>query len=101
MNMASLGNLGRTKVNELGLVPADNKIVSISSTDMTLEGFRKMVREQVQAVAVIDEEGKLVGNLSASDVRGLSSEKVKLVSSPFAEYIKQLTGAPFFYPVTC
>jgi len=50
------------------------KLVTISSQHSALEGFRRMFRQGVAAVAVVDESGVIVGNLSSSDIRDFDLE---------------------------
>jgi len=57
----------KAKVAEYGLTEAV-KTVHISQN--TLESFVKMYNERVSALGVVDDDGRLVGNLSASDLKG-------------------------------
>ena len=56
----------------------------------------------VNAVAVVDDKGSIVANLSSTDVRGMKSEELCLVRKPVLEYLKARnpTGK-LVHPVTC
>jgi len=74
--------------NYLATVPTDDKewipilrepvckakytsnVVSVNGKDNTLQAFHKMHTNNLSAVAVVDDDGKLIGNLSATDLKG-------------------------------
>jgi len=78
------------KLSELGITP--KSVVAISSATSALDGFKNMTSEKVPAVAVVDEKGKLIGNLSASDLRGMNSKRLKLAVKPVLEFITSSYG---------
>jgi len=47
-------------------------VITIKDTELVAEGFKKMILEKVSGVGVVDSENKLVGCLSATDIRGIS-----------------------------
>eukprot|EP00013_Stygamoeba_regulata_P028216 CAMPEP_0177652176 /NCGR_PEP_ID=MMETSP0447-20121125/12969_1 /TAXON_ID=0 /ORGANISM="Stygamoeba regulata, Strain BSH-02190019" /LENGTH=304 /DNA_ID=CAMNT_0019155361 /DNA_START=64 /DNA_END=978 /DNA_ORIENTATION=- len=98
-NASCLGGLLKTRVDELGLVSGN--VETITTKDIAIEGFRKMVRSQVLGLAIVDDEGRIVGSLSSSDVRGLTPAKLKNVILPVPEYLRNVTGAPAAHPITC
>jgi len=55
----------------LDLIPKVRDLVTVDSSLTVLEVVQTMTSESVSAVAVVDGTGKLVGNFSASDLRGL------------------------------
>jgi len=85
-NINNLGNIVDKFVNELGLV--DELPILMSSHETALQGFRTIRLMCVNALGIIDDSGALVANLSASDVRGLTSDQLKLVKSPVLEYLR-------------
>jgi CBS-domain-containing membrane protein len=52
-------------------------IQHILDTDTPLEGFRKASQLELSCIAVVDDRGRLVGNLSASDLRGVDASDVR------------------------
>jgi len=55
-----------------------------------------MAVEKIPSVVILDsEEGSLLGELSASDLRGISSERISDVNLPVLEFLlKQNSGKP-------
>jgi CBS domain-containing protein len=65
-----------------------------------LDGFRKMYIQGVSSVAVVSVvDGHLVANLSASDVRGVTSENVRDVQEPVMSFLTRHYQKPY-HPVT-
>jgi len=82
----------RKSLDELGLVLQHrllNKIVAMSVKNSAVEGFRKIYRQGVSAIAILSDDDKLVGTLSASDVRGLTPDNVNLVLQPVLEFLSK------------
>jgi len=50
-------------------------VVSMRDTSAAIRGFELMAKNQISGVAVVDESGRLVGNLSAADVSQLVSSR--------------------------
>lgn len=62
-------------ITELQL--GSNSVISVPSDTIALAAFKKMAEENISALAIVDKEnGKLVGNLSASDLRSLNAQKL-------------------------
>jgi len=78
-------------LDKLGLVNdgrMTSKIVAMSSRNSALEGFRKIYRQGISAVAILEEgSDNLIGTLSASDIRGMKIEQLSLVMEPVVEYL--------------
>jgi len=74
-------------LSELGL-DKDQTVITVRSFDRALDAFRKMHIKDVHAVAVVDENGKLFGTLSSSDLRGIPADRLLKVMVPTAEFIK-------------
>jgi len=62
----------------------------IGKNDSALYGFKRMYFHDVRAVAVVDDSGKLIGNLSSSDLRGITSENLALVQLSAIEFLKKI-----------
>lgn len=45
------------------------KVITVNENIPTIQSFRTIAENNVTAVAVVNNEGKLVGNLSASDLK--------------------------------
>jgi len=78
----------------------EKAVHKISTTHSALRGFQSIRLHEVNALAVVDDGGKLVGTLSGSDLRGLSHDKVTNVMLPVMEFLKG-QGQGGHKPVTC
>jgi CBS domain-containing protein len=67
-------------------------VICIRDEEPAMDGFMKLWANKVQGLAVVDENGKIVETLSASDVRGMSSEKLEILLLPTPQYKKSLLG---------
>jgi len=72
-------------VEELGL--GNRTPVTILDTASIVEGFQLIHREQVGGVGLINNEGKLVGNLSASNIKGISRRNFQLLRGSISEFL--------------
>jgi len=79
------------RLSELGIQP--KPVVSIYDTTSALDGFKNMTSEKVPAVAIIDKTGKLRGNLSASDLRGMNTKRLNEATKPVLEFLTAIHGA--------
>lgn len=93
-----LGPLTDATVEELGLGSAgDRGLVCVADSTPTVEGFLRMREERVSAVAVLDDNGRLWGCLSPSDLRGLTEATLPLLALPCGQFIRrmrELRGEP-------
>jgi len=86
--MKSIGDaILKKTLCDLGL-DKDQIVVTAKKADRALDAFRKMHIKEVHAIAVVDENGKLFGTLSSSDLRGISADQLLSVMTPTAEFIK-------------
>jgi len=85
--MKSIGDaILKQTLCDLGL-DKDQSVVTAKKADRALDAFRKMHLKEVHAVAVVDENGKLFGTLSSSDLRGIPADQLLKVMTPTAEFI--------------
>jgi len=49
-------------------------VISVSPDTKAIDAFEKMIENKVQGVAVLDETGKLVGNLSLRDLKAIGPD---------------------------
>lgn len=84
-----LGEVAETSekpLNELGLATFTS-VKTVDSSKQTLLAYRQMVQDDLLALPVVDSNGSLLGNLSSSDLRGLTIENAKSVLSPVSEFL--------------
>jgi len=86
-------------VEQLGFAGRSSSIVSMKESESALVGFRRMEMEKVFALPILDESGSIVGNLSASDVRGLNTKEISKVLLPVNEFLAVMNITQ--QPVTC
>jgi len=90
-NKSKFGHLGHLTVEELNL-SSSKEAITMSCHAPAIQAFYLMSFNKVSAVAVVDVEGKLIGNISASDIRGLVREKFPALLKPIPEFFCELTG---------
>jgi CBS domain-containing protein len=76
-------------------------VVSISVNDRAIDGFLKIIESRINACAVLDQEGRIVATLSASDLRGLTHHKLKYILLPVMQFLPAMTGKRAEMPLTC
>jgi len=82
----------KVPIDKLGLVSEGkifHKLVAMSHKNSAVEGFRKIYRQGVTAIAIVDDNDKLVGTLSSSDVRGLKLDQLPNVLEPVLEFLRK------------
>jgi CBS domain-containing protein len=87
--IGSLQKAQRT-IAELNL--GNKSVISVPMTAMTIEAFRLMKENNISAVAVVDEQGRLAGNISNSDIKHLGYDLrfFQLLGVPVSEYLKAI-----------
>lgn len=71
-------------IADLGL---DGLLVCVDQNMAAIEAFERMIEQKVSSVGVINAKGVLVGNLSASDLKGMGWSDMKLLSLPVARFL--------------
>lgn len=71
-----------------------NELSTMKTTESALTGFRRMLRNKSDAVAVLNDDGKLVATLSPSDLRFLFERtgSLKDVLMPVVEFLADVHG---------
>jgi len=69
-NIEKIGSLADMQVKDLKLPPLE-VLSSVHTTTKALFAFREMVRTNKSCLAVLDENGHLVNNISVRDLRGI------------------------------
>jgi len=106
-NLNKLGkyqeNLIATPINKLHLGhPIGKEVITANNdTERAVDGFLKMFNDIINAVAIVDSTGKIRGNLSASDLRGMTSDSLKFVKKAPLEFLQAMSGHKPSEPITC
>lgn len=66
-HLAEQGKFSEKTIKELDI--GSENITTITETQKVLEAFRDMALKRCSACAVVNEEGKLISNISALDIR--------------------------------
>jgi CBS domain-containing protein len=83
--MADMSNLD---INELGLGLEDKAgVVSVKQSDTVLKACETLAKASVNAIAVVDDAGALVGNFSASDLKSLYREKLPELTTSVMDFL--------------
>ncbi len=91
-NRDKAGPLMHTPVRELWPASEGNSIVCVNYKQSLYEAFSKMVEQEVSAVAVVDNKGSLVANLSASDIKYLGMMSTATNQRNLYEFVHALKG---------
>jgi len=75
-NVDKLGSVVNQTVGSLLLGHKD--VVTVNINARVIEAFNLMDKKSVSAVAVVDDEGKLVGNISVRDIRTIGADPRQL-----------------------
>lgn len=84
-----LGQLADASVQSLGLV-SGRPVVSVEPNVPTVLAFEKMLLAGVSAAAVVSDKGKIIANLSVSDLRCIQPEHLGVLALPVAEFLALL-----------
>jgi len=101
----SLGLLAGTTIGELHLSPISTtaNVVSMSTSAQAIHAVYLMFFHKVSAVAIADQNGKLVGNFSASDLRGIGEDNLQWLLDPISDFLRLigLRTNKLSFPLTC
>jgi len=89
-NMYMFGTLPIQTVGDLKMFHAP--VITISTEKKGFEAFKTMHDHRVSAVAVVDNDGKLIGNISVSDLKtiGFDGAKLARLYYPVSQFLKLL-----------
>jgi len=77
-----------TKLSDLNLGKTDQKISTLPLSATAITGFRVMIHNnELSALPIIDESGKLVNTLSAADFRHVSLDNIKETFLPANKFL--------------
>jgi CBS domain-containing protein len=76
-------------VHELKL--GTSPVISISAKAPAIEAFKMMSLHRISGMAVVDDEGVLIGNISASDIKlFLDVPRAKVMQLPVQEFVNRI-----------
>jgi CBS domain-containing protein len=96
-NLDELGALAFCPLSILKL--GDAPPITMSDKAPAIAAFFLMIYNKISAVAIVDQDNKLVANLSAHDLKILSEENLGVLLEPIMQYLARFGGAR--KPVSC
>lgn len=98
----SLGVLAGKTIDELRL-GTRSSVVTMSTNAQAIHAVYLMFFHRVSAVAITDENGKLVANFSASELRGISQENFDWLLCPISDFLRKIAArfGKLTFPLNC
>eukprot|EP01139_Manchomonas_bermudensis_P010808 Amastigsp_a341175_52.p1 type:complete len:309 gc:universal Amastigsp_a341175_52:31-957(+) len=84
-------------INSAGLL--SSSFLRINEEMLAGQAFDLLFEDKVDGAAIVDAKGRLLGNFSVSDVRGLSSRSFADLLRPIGDFLR--SRGRLRYPVTC
>jgi len=98
-NSDKMLSLMNSRIEDLNMAnPFGKPPVNINVHESAFQAFLQLCTEKVRALAVLNDQGQVVGTLSASDLRGFDSEQLPKLNKPILEFAKEVGGG--YTPVT-
>jgi len=102
-NTEQFGEILEERVEKSGI--GTNHVITLNQDDTTYSAFRTIIEKRISGVAITDQTGKLVGNLSIKDIRLVVDKCPNLeLNTPISEFLKDIQQVdPKLHsrPVTC
>jgi len=92
--------LGLDKTLDVAGLAKEKSCSVVKESDVALFAFRRMEESENTALPVVDGSNQVVGTISVSDVRSLSTNNMDMVLKPVLEFLEGLHGKPSD-PITC
>jgi len=99
-NIEKLGPSIQQTLTELKISHTLPSVISVSDQAPAVHAFFLMYYNKVSAVAVVDTDGKLVANISASDLRGVSKNGLSSLLYTVKSFLLRSRDIPR-HPLTC
>eukprot|EP00128_Syssomonas_multiformis_P008673 Colp12_sorted_trinity150504_noHs@6729 len=102
-NSETLGAFAVKPISELSILDKLQKErpVTMSATQSAMEGFQMIYNSHGSAAAVVSSSGKLITNLSVSDMRGVKGDNFSALLLPVTEFLEKTRGGNVNPPMTC
>jgi len=86
-NKDTLGSIFNIKLKDLG-EQVIHRVVTTSKDTPTIEAYSLLFSQGVNSLAVVDEQGALVGNLSPTDLKGLYGRAFENLFDPVEVFLR-------------
>jgi len=86
-NISHLGNVISHSIAELNL--GTSPVLTVSHADTAADVFRHMEKKNKSSVAVVDLDGRLIGNTSSSDIKMfIKTPSLDILKQPITQFLK-------------
>jgi CBS domain-containing protein len=92
IHMGAMKNMGLAALDQFNY-GGETSVISIPETATFLDAMKALNTNKVSCLAVVDVEGQLVGNFSASDLRGLYSDNFPHLAEPLKNFLASHSAA--------
>ncbi|CAG8530226.1 4992_t:CDS:2 [Acaulospora morrowiae] len=82
-----------SSLKSLGLAEKKHEVVVGYDNEIALNLYRRMSEKNLTGIPIINSEEKLIGNLSVSDLRGLSYESIENLALPVLKFLETLSNS--------
>ncbi|RHZ83418.1 hypothetical protein Glove_94g35 [Diversispora epigaea] len=79
-----------SSLKSLGLTEKERDVVLGHDKEMALKVYIRMAENKLTGIPIVDSENKLVGNLSLSDLRGLSYKSIDCLVNPVLDFLAKI-----------
>jgi len=76
-------------VSDLGLVPLSHVVRSVNEESTARQCFQKMFEFNVTALPILNQNSRIIGCISATDLRGLTSLSLDTLDLPVLEFLQK------------
>jgi len=91
-NKQEVGDCFHVQIREIPGIRDKRRLLTCTLQESALEAMMKMVENELEALCVVDQGGKIVEVISASDLRGLSVIKLRYLLLPVKDFLFFMTG---------
>jgi len=89
-----LGEKAGQSIEQLGLVKGKDSIHSIDKEALVFEVLYLLYEKKLSALAIINQEGKIVGNFSASDLKHVTPKNIESLYDTVDHFIQLENQSP-------
>eukprot|EP01118_Nematostelium_gracile_P015747 TRINITY_DN6365_c0_g1_i2.p1 TRINITY_DN6365_c0_g1~~TRINITY_DN6365_c0_g1_i2.p1 ORF type:complete len:301 (-),score=65.57 TRINITY_DN6365_c0_g1_i2:4-906(-) len=98
-NMGSLLESVRSRpISELRIMKSP---ISVRLDDPFIDAITKLYSARVTGIGLTDDQGRITGNLSASDLRGITQDAFDYFSGSTIQFLVKGTNSKISAPITC
>jgi len=86
-NMMWFAEIFERTLEEAGIAKGEREVLQVSPDTPTFVAFKQIYNAKIHGCAIVDENGKLVGNLSASNIKGINRSNFHVLTQPVSEFL--------------